>query len=151
MKAIIFGASSQDGFYLQQLLMRQDVETVCVSRSAAKDFIIGDVADWQFVENAVEHHKPDFVFHLAANSTTRREAVFDNHAAISTGAINILEAVYRHSRRARVFLSGSAVQFKNSGKPIDENTPFAPLSPYAVSRIHSVYAGRYYRSLNLKV
>jgi GDPmannose 4,6-dehydratase len=37
------------------------------------------------------------------------------------------------------------------GAPIDENTPFAPLSPYAVSRIHSVYAGRYYRSLGLKV
>ena len=33
---------------------------------------------------------------------------------------------------------------------IDEETPFAPLSPYAVSRIHSVYAARYYRSLGIK-
>src|SRR5205085_129762 len=94
---------------------------------------------------------PDYIFHLAANSTTRHEAVFDNHAAISTGAINILEAAYRHSFQSRVFLSGSAAQFENDGTPIDEDTPFAALNPYAVSRIHSVYAGRYYRSLTLKV
>lgn len=151
MKAIIFGASGQDGFYLRQLLQRREVETICVARSATKDFITGDVADWEFVENAVAHHTPNYVFHLAANSTTRHAAVFDNHAAISTGAINVLEAVYRHSPRARVFLSGSAAQFENGGTPIDENTPFAPISPYAVSRIHSVYAGRYYRSLGSKV
>jgi GDPmannose 4,6-dehydratase len=151
MKAIIFGASGQDGFYLRALLKRQKIETICVARSASNDFIIGDVSDWQFVENIVAHHTPDYIFHLAANSTTRHDAVFDNHTAISTGSINVLETVYRHSPRARVFLSGSAVQFANDGEPIDENTPFAPISPYAVSRIHSVYAARYYRSLGLKV
>lgn len=150
MNAIIFGASGQDGFYLRQLLRRQKVETNCVARSG-DEFIIGNVADWQFVEKAIKRHQPDYIFHLAANSTTRHEAIFDNHAAISTGTINILEAVYRHSPQSKVFLSGSAVQFENDGTPIDENTPFAPLSPYAVSRIQSVYAGRYYRSLSLKV
>jgi len=45
-----------------------------------------------------------------------------------------------------VFLSGSAMQFKNEGLPIDEKTPFEARSPYAVARIQSVYAGRYYRS-----
>ncbi|MGB7202186.1 MAG: GDP-mannose 4,6-dehydratase [Pyrinomonadaceae bacterium] len=148
MKAIIFGASGQDGFYLKQLLGRENVEAVCVSRSG--DDVTGDVADWDFVEQLIKTHAPDFVFHLAADSTTSHEALFDNHAAISTGTINILEAVYRHSRDSKVFLSASAMQFENNGTPIDENTPFAPLSPYAVSRIQSVYAGRYFRSLGLK-
>lgn len=150
MKAIIFGASGQDGFYLRQLLRQQKVETICIARSG-DEFTIGDVADWQIVEKAIKQHTSDYIFHLAANSTTRHEAIFDNHAAISTGTFNILEAVYRHSPQSRVFLSGSAVQFENNGTPIDESTPFAPLSPYAVSRIQSVYAGRYYRSLSLKV
>lgn len=149
MKAIIFGAGGQDGFYLRELLRRENVETVCVSRSGGE--VIGDVADWDFVEHLITEHLPDHIFHLAANSTTRHDALFDNHSAISTGTINILEAVYRHSRSAKVFLSGSAMQFENNGTPIDESTPFAPLSPYAVSRIHSVYAGRYYRDLGLKV
>jgi GDPmannose 4,6-dehydratase len=148
MKAMIFGAGGQDGFYLAELLARAEVETIKVSRSG--DGLVGDVADWKFVEKSIQSHRPEYVFHLAANSTTRHDALFENHAAISTGTINILEAVYRHSPKSKVFLSGSAMQFENRGEPIDETTPFAPLSPYAVSRIHSVYAGRYYRSLGLK-
>ena len=152
MKAVIFGVEGQDGFYLTQLLVKKNVETIGVSRAPlTNNALMGDVADWQTVERIIKHYKPDYVFHLAANSTTRHEAVFDNHAAISTGSINILEAVYRHSPKTKVFLSGSAMQFANNGTPIDENTPFAPLSAYAVNRIHSVYAGRYYRSLDLNV
>ena len=65
--------------------------------------------------------------------------------------MNILETCYKYSRDTKIFLSGSAVQFQNNDEPIDETTTFAPLSPYAVSRIASVYAGRYYRRLGLKV
>ncbi len=148
MKALIFGAGGQDGFYLTELLKKENVETVGTSRNSGD--LRGDVADWNFVENVIRSKKPDYIFHLAANSTTRHEAVFDNHAAIGTGTINILEAAKKHSPQSRVFLSGSAVQFENTGAPIDENTAFAPLSPYAVSRIYSVYAARYYRSLGLK-
>lgn len=149
MKAVIFGANGQDGFYLSEILKRQNVQVIGTSRSFG-DYS-GDVADWNFVENLIKTEKPDYVFHLAANSTTRHEALFENHQTISTGTLNILEAVYKHKLPTRVFLSGSAVQFENSGEPIDENTPFAAVSPYAVSRIQSVYAGRYYRSLGLKV
>lgn len=148
MKAVIFGANGQDGFYLAELLRRQAIETVKISRSG--DDTIGDVADWGFVENIIRQAKPAYIFHLAANSTTRHDAVFDNHRAISTGAINVLEAAERHSKHTKVFLSGSAMQFENVGAPIDERTNFAPASPYAVSRIHSVYAARYYRTRGLQ-
>lgn len=149
MKAVIFGANGQDGLYLRQVLKREKIEAVCVSRSG--EGVIGDVADWNFVERLIKTHAPEFVFHLAANSTTRHNALFANHAAISTGTVNILEAVHRHCRHSKVFLSGSAMQFENNGVPIDENTAFAPLSAYAVSRIHSVYAGRYFRELGVRV
>ena len=149
MKAVIFGANGQDGFYLSALLNRQNIQVIGTSRKSGEK--PGDVANWFFVENLIKTEKPDYVFHLAANSTTRHEALFENHQTISTGTLNVLEAVYKHNQSAKVFLSGSAVQFENSGAPIDENTTFAAISPYAVSRIQSIYAGRYYRSLGLKV
>lgn len=145
MKAVIFGANGQDGFYLAELLRQHSVETIKFSRSGGASGIIGDVADWETVEDAIRFYKPDYAFHLAANSTTRHDAIFENHRAISTGTINILEAVDRHSSNTKVFLSGSAMQFENDGSPIDENTKFAATSPYAASRIASVYAARYYR------
>ena len=144
MKAIIFGRNGQDGHYLAQLLAAHDVEVVGVSRSAG-DWEIGDIADFELVERLLRVHQPAYVFHLAANSSTRHDALFDNHRAISTGTINVLECARRHVPTAKVFLSGSAMQFVNRGQPIDETTPFAASSAYSVARIHSVYAGRYYR------
>jgi GDPmannose 4,6-dehydratase len=149
MKAIIFGANGQDGFYLARLLEQKEIEVIKISRHG--DGLIGDISDFQSVETIIKDSQPEYIFHLAANSTTRHEALFDNHAAICTGTLNILESVHRHSRHSKVFLSGSAMQFRNDGVPIDENTAFAPTSPYAVSRIQSVYTARYYQTRGIKV
>ena len=144
MKAIIFGITGQDGTFLSKLLKEKSIEVIGISHSSNK-FILGDVADYDFVESIVKKEKPDYIFHFSANSTTRHDALFDNHKAISTGTLNILESVKLHCPNCKVFLSGSALQFRNKGKPIDENTPFEASSPYSISRIQSIYAGRYYR------
>jgi len=143
LKAIIYGANGQDGYYLSRLLEKEKIEFLSISRSGTG--LIGDVGDYELVKKQINKFQPDYIFHLAANSTTRHEALFENHQAISTGSINILEAVRLHCPNSKVFLSGSAMQFSNMGLPIDEQTPFDPSSPYSVSRIHSVYAARYYR------
>ncbi|MBF0123248.1 MAG: GDP-mannose 4,6-dehydratase [Candidatus Omnitrophica bacterium] len=151
MKAIIFGVSGQDGYYLTQLLAFNGVEVIGVSRSDGAT-VKGDVSDRDLVWNLIKTHAPDYIFHLAANSTTQHSALFDNHQAISTGTLNILEGVRIYCPQARVFLSGSAMQFHNEGMPIDEGTSFEAGSPYAVARIQSVYAARYYRAaFGLKV
>ena len=151
MKAIIFGINGQDGYYLSELLTGKNIEVTGVSRSQNKNFIQGNVKDADLVTTLITTLQPDFVFHLAANSTTRHEALFENHETISTGTLNILEAVFKFSKHTKVFLTGSAVQFENKGLPINEQTAFAAGSAYAVSRIQSVYAGRYYRSMAVQV
>jgi GDPmannose 4,6-dehydratase len=149
MKALIFGINGQDGYYLSHLLKENQIEVVGISRTG--HFIRGSVADYSFVEKQIKLHNPTYVFHLAANSTTQHYALFENHETISTGTLNILEAVYKFSPKTKVFLSGSAMQFENKGLPIDENTPWSASSPYSVARIQSVYAGRYYRELGIEV
>lgn len=144
-KSVIFGITGQDGFYLQELLQKRGHQVMGISRANG-----GDVAERAYVENLIREVQPDFVFHLAANSTTRHEALFENHETISTGTLNILESVKLHCPACRVFITGSGVQFVNKGLPISEKDGFAPLSAYAVSRIHSVYAARYYRSLGIQ-
>lgn len=150
MTAVIFGASGQDGFYLNKLLGDLQFKIINISRNTS--FLKGDIADYLFVESVIKMHRPDFVFHFAANSTTQHNALFENHASISTGTLNLLESIRLHSPDTKLFLSGSAMQFRNRGIPIDELTPFEASSPYAVARIQSVYAGRYYRNkFGLKV
>jgi GDPmannose 4,6-dehydratase len=148
MKAIVFGANGQDGHYLVALLREQGVETLGVSR--AGPWHRADLGDFAAVEALIRENQPDYVFHLAARSTTSHEALFENHQTIATGTINVLEAARRHCPKARIFITGSGVQFCNTGVPIDEDTAFEASSPYAVARIQSVYAARYYRSLGLR-
>ncbi len=150
LNTLIFGASGQDGYYLSQLCQIRGMRAIGIARSAG-EWSQGDIADYSQVESLIKHHQPTYVFHLAAQSTTRHSALFDNHATIATGTLNVLEAVYQHSPQSKVFITGSGVQFQNDGTPISETTPFAATSPYAVARIHSVYAARYYRSLGLPV
>lgn len=143
MKAIIFGASGQDGAFLAQLLREKSVNVITVSRSSGD--IKGDIGEYIFVEKLIRSQQPDYIFHFAANSTTHHDSLFENHSAISTGTLNVLESVRLHCPKAKVFLSGSAMQFVNNGTPIDEDTSFEGSSPYSIARIQSVYAARYYR------
>ena len=148
MTAIIFGANGQDGYYLTNLLQQQGYTVVGVSRAGK---LSTDIASYEEVSALIKTTHPHFIFHLAANSTTRHDALFENHATISTGTLNILEAVKNFSPATKVFISGSGLQFKNENKPIKESDGFDARDAYSVSRIHSVYAARYYRTLGLKV
>lgn len=148
--ALIFGSNGQDGFYLNKLLSNNGILVYTISRKHSE--IVGDVSDYNFVEKIVKEVKPNFIFHFAATSKTSHDFIFENHSSISIGTINILESVKLYSNNTKVFISGSALQFKNTGKPIDEFTEFDPSSAYATSRIHSVYTARYYREkFNLKI
>ncbi|MDQ6765922.1 MAG: GDP-mannose 4,6-dehydratase [Verrucomicrobiota bacterium] len=151
MTALIFGAGGQDGFYLTDLLQQRGVDVIGVSRIAGHDHLAGNVADRAQVEALIKEHQPTSIFHLAANSTTRHDALFENHETIATGTLNILDAVKQRSPASKVFITGSGLQFVNRGEPISEQDPFEAKSAYSVARIQSVYAARYYRTLGLHV
>jgi len=152
MKALIFGVNGQDGFYLSDLLNRREIEVTGVSRSnGSGQWTVGDVARTEQVEALIVEHQPDYIFHLAANSTTRHDALFENHATISTGTLAILDAVDRHVPKAKVLLAGSGLQFVNEGLPLNEESPLDHSSPYVVARNSSLFAARYFRERGLKI
>lgn len=141
-RAIIFGSNGQDGYYLNQLLSNSGIEVITASRQHA--MLCGTVTDYNFVQQVIKDKQPDYIFNFAARSSTRHEFLFENHETIATGTLNVLEAVRLFCTGCRVFISGSAMQFKNAGEPISEVTPFEASSPYSIARIQSVYAARYY-------
>lgn len=150
MKALIFGINGQDGYYLSRLCHQKNITSIGISRSEG-NWVIGDVSNFAFVKELIKKHQPDYIFHLAANSTTQHTALFENHQTIATGTLAILEAVLKESPHSKVFLTGSGVQFKNTGNPLSETDVFDAKNAYSIARIQSVYAARYFRSLGLKV
>jgi len=149
MNALIFGVNGQDGHYLSSICKEQGINPIGVARSGPA--LRADVSSFEQVCTLVRQYMPGYIYHIAASSTTRHDALFENHQTISTGTLNILESVRTYCPHAKVFLTGSGLQFVNAGNPISEDDPFEATSPYTVARIQSVYAGRYFRSLGIKV
>jgi len=147
-KALIFGANGQDGFYLNQQLRELNFDVIGISRHG--NWINGDISDHSFVTAVIKKYCPGIVFNLAANSTTSHSALFENNATIGTGTLNLLESVKNYSPDTKIFISGSGLQFHNDGLPIKETDQFEATSPYAISRIQTTFAARYYRSLGIK-
>ncbi|MDF1756294.1 MAG: GDP-mannose 4,6-dehydratase [Verrucomicrobiales bacterium] len=147
--AIIFGGNGQDGFYLNQWLNDQGLHVISTSRKG--EGIQCDVSSFSAVEELVRTEKPTYIFHLAASSTTRHDTWSSQYSTITGGTWNVLESVKLHSPESKVFITGSGLQFENTGEPISETCKFEGSSPYSVARISSVYTARYYQSLGLKV
>lgn len=149
MKAIIFGANGQDGHYIAASCRMRGIEVIGISRSG--DWLNGDVSSISTVNELIKSYCPDIVFHLAATSTTTHDAIYENHDAIGTGTINILESVRRWSPGCKVFITGSGLQFVNLGEPISETDPFDHSSAYVAVRNYSVYLARYFRDMGIQV
>ena len=91
MNVVIFGIKGQDGYYLSNLFKEKGFEVIGFSKSGEE--VTGDIRDFNFVKKIVLKYKPFYIFHLAANSTTNHNSLFENHNTIATGTINILESV----------------------------------------------------------
>lgn len=143
-KAVIFGGGGQDGFYLTELLRSRNYHVICTARGR-QNIINCDVSDFVSVHSLLTTHQPSFIYNFAAKSTTSHEAVFANQKAIVDGTLNILESARIVCPHARIFITGSALQFENNGQGIHEEFPLVNSSIYATQRNCSLQLARLYR------
>jgi GDP-4-dehydro-6-deoxy-D-mannose reductase len=114
-----------------------------------------DLRDAISVRNAVKEAKPDWIFHLAAQSFVPASwtAPADTMHINVIGTINLFEAVRQLDLDCRILNAGSSeeygLQFEQE-LPIKETNPLRPLSPYAVSKVAQDLLGwQYHRSYGM--
>jgi GDPmannose 4,6-dehydratase len=112
-------------------------------------FVYGDLRDTLSIEKVIEETKPDYVFHLAAQSfpKTSFDAPLDTLETNLQGTVRVLEAIKKHCPKAIVHVCSSSEVFGRvpaSKLPIDEECTFHPASPYAISKVGTDLVGRYY-------
>ena len=104
------------------------------------EWVASDLTSREQTEVMVGKVQPDYVFHLAAQSNVQR-AFADPEATIINnvvGQLNLLDALRALTPAARVMIACSSEQYglvRLEDLPIDEDTPFRPNNPYAVSKI----------------
>ncbi len=135
MRVLITGDAGFVGGHLAQLLSQKRGARIT---GLTHDFKT-DICDATRLPKILKRFKPDRIFHLAAQASVAaswKEAklTFDVNIA---GTLNLLNAVHVSCPKARVLVTGSAEEYGLSAhtkRPLKENAPLKPISPYAVSK-----------------
>lgn len=120
-----------------------------VNKKGRIKLIYGDLRDSDSINEAVRISKPDFVFHLAAQSypQTSFTAPLDTYETNIQGTSRLLEALKQYSKEAKIHICASSEVFGRVPKeklPIDEECSFHPASPYAISKVGTDLVARFY-------
>ncbi|MBI3255353.1 MAG: GDP-mannose 4,6-dehydratase [Candidatus Andersenbacteria bacterium] len=117
-----------------------------------------DITDAPSVYNLIDSIRPTIIFHLAAQSYVRTswESPQSTIATNMIGEVNLLEAarlLKDNKYNPTIVITCSSEEYglvPEKDLPITENTPLAPLSPYAVSKIGQDFLGfQYYKTYGL--
>jgi GDPmannose 4,6-dehydratase len=151
-KALIIGITGQDGAYLAQHLLTKGYEVTGSSRDImASSFdnlnnlgireqiklISVSINDFRSVFNAIQSVEPDEIYNLAGQTSVGLsfEQPVEAIESIAIGTLNILEVIRLLGKSVRFYNAGSSECFGDTGtSAANENTPFAPRSPYAVAK-----------------
>lgn len=159
-KALITGITGFAGSYLAKELLDNGYSVSgtyhsdeSLKRLPEKDSVTLyklNLLDEKSVNDLIRQDRPDYIFHLAAmasagNSIKNPSETFNNNV---TSEINLLEAIKKNELfGARVLIVSSAEIYglvSAENLPIDEETPFNPTNPYAVSKLAQDYLGLEY-------
>ena len=166
MKALITGVNGFVGGYLSDLLLAEGVEVygtklaweaVNADLPAAVKVLDVDITIEAQVLEVINTAQPDYIFHLAAQSSVAlswKKPQMTMEVNIN-GTINILEAVRQTGLKTRLLLIGSSEQYgiiKPQEIPVKETHSLEPSNPYAISKItQELIAQQYVKSYGMDI
>ena len=164
--ALITGITGQDGAYLADLLLNKGYEVHGIKRRSSShntgridqlhkerpdDFIMhyGDMTDHVSLTKAIIESRPDEIYNLAAQSHVK--VSFDNPVNTidvdGVGTLRMLESIKLLEMEEVKFYQASTSELFGKARevPQNENTPFYPRSPYAISKLYAYWTVVNYR------
>ncbi len=164
-KALITGASGQDGSFLAELLLKKGYEVHGIVRRVAIEDPIhrlsrinhildqitlhsGSLESYPSIYNIIEKVKPDECYHLAAQSFVKTS--FDDEFSTMNinvnGTHNILSAIKEKAPNCKFYFAASSEMYgKVEETPQTEMTKFHPRSVYGISKCTGYELTRHYR------
>ncbi len=167
--ALISGVTGQDGAYLAELLLDKGYVVHGIKRRASllntdrvdhlyhdphsrgvRFFLhYGDMTDATNLIRIVQETQPDEIYNLAAQSHVQVSFETPEYTANSDalGTLRLLEAIriLGMEKKTRFYQASTSELYGNAPAPQDENTPFAPRSPYAAAKLYAYWVTRNYR------
>ena len=174
-KALILGATGQDGSYIIELLLKKKYKVYGLVRKSAtgnlknikhliedpkifeKKFFIekGDLNDPSSIQNIILKVKPNEIYNFADQDHVGWSFAVPIYSFSTTAqsVINILETIKSLNKNIKYFHPFSSNMFGNTKvKKQDETTNFNPQSIYALAKVSAFYICNLYKKVhNLKI
>jgi GDPmannose 4,6-dehydratase len=121
-----------------------------INKKERIELIYGDLNDYASLVVAVNKSKPDYVFHLGAQSypQTSFDSPIETLQTNIIGTANLLEVLKNSEyKEATIHVCASSEIFGRvplDKLPINEECSLHPASPYAISKVGTDLLGRYY-------
>lgn len=162
-KALITGITGQDGSYLADLLLKNNFEVYGTIRRGASpktfrldelkitnkiNLVSLELTELANVLHVIKEIKPDHIYNLAAQSFVADSFVHPHFTSSINylGVLNILEAIKILKIDSRFYQASTSEMYGEVLEDIqNENTPFNPISPYAISKLASYHLVKNYR------
>jgi GDP-4-dehydro-6-deoxy-D-mannose reductase len=137
-RVLVTGARGFVGRYLVEHLETSGVDVVGWGREHV------DLLDGRAVSRAMAELRPGAVYHCAGAAHVGRSftSVADTLAANVLGTHHVLDALRRAGADARVLITGSSLVYRQSDRPLNEDDPTGPATPYAVSKLAQEMLGQ---------
>ncbi len=144
-RVLITGAAGFGGQYLSRALIRKGYQVFGTyldlprGYKAAHPFFQADLRCRSTVQKLLRKVRPDFLFHLAAQSSARRSWQFpDETFSVNTGGtLNLLNAVRQESPHTKILFASSVQVYGkifHEGRRVSEEGAVWPDNPYASSK-----------------
>jgi len=120
-------------------------------------FLECDLRDATSTRGVIEEIRPDYIFHLAAQSFVPTSWRAPSECLVTNviGQLNIFEAVRKTDLKTRIQIACSSEEYGMTTEnelPITEDQPLRPLSPYGVSKVaQDLLAYQYFMSYRMDV
>ena len=160
-RALVMGATGQDGSLLSKSLLHKGYEVVGLSRDTSKDcsnhlklgiakdicLKIGHVTNYETVKGLIEKHAPDEIYNLAAQSSVGKSYSHPKETikSIIDGTLNILEVSKEINYNGKLFFAGSSEMYGLTEVEADVNHIQKPVSPYGIAKQASFNLVKVYR------
>ena len=130
-RVLVTGIEGFTGLHLGPLLQQSGYQVI---RAVQPEF---DLQQPESIVRTIERAQPDFVIHLAGISFVAHGDVTAMYAVNTVGTSSLLIALECVAPRLRkvILASTSQVYGNSNDDPITENTPTAPVSHYACSKL----------------
>ena len=109
----------------------------------------GDMTDATNLIRLIQESQPTEIYNLAAQSHVQVSFETPEYTANADalGTLRLLEAIriLRMEQRVRFYQASTSELYGNTPAPQNENTPFAPRSPYAAAKLYAYWITVNYR------